>query len=199
MMRRGFTLIEVMLALFVTALVVTMAYGAMQGGLDTGTRLTAVRAGIEERAGAREVLANALRHAVPGVTGGPPVFELTDSLGPDGLPHDRLRFLTRGVVPPLGAGDAWAVSVVSDAHVVLDASTTAPREDGRLRGVFRGARGFDVRVLGAGHAARWMDRWDDPGLSPTAVSITFVGADGLPDGPPLVVRSTMETRPEGER
>jgi prepilin-type N-terminal cleavage/methylation domain-containing protein len=192
MTRRGFTLIELMLALVISSVVITLAYGAVRAGTDTGERAGRVRAGVQARAAARELLADALRHALPGVTGGSAVFELTDSIGSDGLPHDRLRFVTRGVLPPFGAGESWRVRVFADSGAVIDAVTAIPREEGRYHAELAGVRGLDVRVLPNGAGAPWRDVWDEVGRSPKAVSLSFVGADGRTDGPPLVVRLGLE-------
>ncbi|MFN8574643.1 MAG: prepilin-type N-terminal cleavage/methylation domain-containing protein [Gemmatimonadaceae bacterium] len=197
MRRRGFTLIELMIALVISLVVVTLAYGAVQTGMDTGERVQGVRTGIQERAAAREVLIDALRHALPGIAGGPAVFELIDSVGADGLPHDRLRLVTRGVLPPLGTGEGWLVTLGGTADVVMDAVTEQPQEEGRYRGVFRGARGLDIRVRGNAPGAPWREVWDDPGRAPSAVSVSFIGADGQPDRTPLVVRIGLESPLQG--
>ena len=192
MTRRGFTLIELMLALVISSLVITLAYGTVRAGTDTAERASRVRAGVQARGAAREILADALRHVLPGVTGGSPVFELTDSIGSDGLPHDVLRFVTRGVLPPFGAGDVWIVRVLVDSAVVIDAMTEVPRDGGRYRAALAGARGLDIRVLPYGAGAPWRDVWDDAGRRPKAVSLSFIGADGRLDGVPLVVRLEPE-------
>lgn len=195
MMRRGFTLIELMMALVISSVVITLAYGALRAGIDTGDRATAVREGVLGRAAAREVLADALRHMLPGGRGGPAVFELKDSVGTDGLPHDRVRFVTRGLVPPLGTGAVWLVQVSDrNGQVLLEAETEspAPGTGSHWEGTFPGARGLDVRALADGAAAPWTDLWDDPGVRPRAVALVGVGADGRPDGPPLVIRTDLE-------
>lgn len=192
MKRRGFTLIELMLALVISSVVITLAYGTVRAGTDTGERAGRVRAGVQARAAARALLVDALRHALPGVTGGSAVFELTDSTGADGLPHDVLRFVTRGVLPPFGSGDAWSVRVLVDSTVVVDAIAEAPRGAGRYHAALAAASGLDIRVLPYGAGAPWRDVWDDAGRRPKAVSLSFVGADGRGDGPPLVVRLGLE-------
>ncbi len=191
-MRRGFTLVELMIALVISLVVVTLAYGAVQTGLATSERVQGVRDGIQERAAAREVLVDALRHALPGIAGGPAVFELIDSVGADGLPHDRLRLVTRGMLPPLGTGEAWVVTLGGNDAVVIDAVADVPREEGRYHGVFAGARGLDIRVRADAPGAPWREVWDDAGRAPRAAWISFVGADGKPDGTPLVVRLGLE-------
>ena len=73
-MRRAFTLIEVLLALVITGLVVTLAYGTAQAGFDTQARLAEYRVVGESDAVVRSLLSDALRHAVDGVRGGEAVF-----------------------------------------------------------------------------------------------------------------------------
>ena len=190
MKRRGFTLIEIMVALVVTGLVVSVAYATLQAGFDTSERLTKAQDGDEREVVARAMLSNALRHAVPGTIGGEPVFVLRDE--PQG---DRLRFLTRGVSEPLGASEVWEVSLLT--------GPTGTQFDGRQVGnpsrsfttLLRRVNALSVRVRGRDFRDGWLETWNAPDRSPAAVYISFMNADGRVIGAPLMVRVGLEGNP----
>ncbi|MGZ8470574.1 MAG: PulJ/GspJ family protein, partial [Gemmatirosa sp.] len=73
--RRGFTLLEVMVALVVSAMVVTLAYGAAQAGFDTEARLREGQAAARATTAWRALLGDALRHVERGVADDDAVFE----------------------------------------------------------------------------------------------------------------------------
>lgn len=195
MRRRGFTLVEILVAVVVASLVVTMAYGTSQAGFDTEARLEAHRTGMEREAALRVLVADALRHALQGARGGDPVFDLADRLAADGSPADSLRFATRGVTPPLGASATWDVSLwVEDGALRLAATPRegeerSPAVTARLDGV----RGLDLRVLGRGPGAAWQHTWPERDLAPDALSYVVVGARG--GGTPVVLRRGLERAP----
>ena len=190
MKRRGFTLIEIMVALVVTGLVVSVAYATLQAGFDTSERLTNAHDGDEREIVARTMLSNALRHAVPGTIGGEPVFVVLDDARGDGL-----RFLTRGVSEPLGASEVWEVSLVPgsegtqfDAHEVGNPSRS-------FTTLLRRVNGLNVRVRGRDFRDGWLETWNAPDRSPVAVSISFLNADGRMIGAPLMARVGLEGTP----
>ena len=190
MRRRGFTLIEIMVALVVTGLVVSVAYATLQAGFDTSERLTNAQGGDERETVARAMLANALRHAVPGTIGGEPVFVLRDE--PQG---DGLRFLTRGVSEPLGASEVWEVSLLPgpegtqfDAHQVENPSRS-------FTTLLRRVNALSIRVRGRDFRDGWLETWNAPDRSPAAVSITFMNADVRVIGAPLLARVGLEGNP----
>jgi prepilin-type N-terminal cleavage/methylation domain-containing protein len=190
--RNAFTLIEVMVALVVTGLVVSLAYGAAQAGFDTEDRLDAHRAGQERAAAMRTLLADALRHQVEGVRGGDEVFALTDRVAPGGGSADSLCLTTRGMVAPLGGSEAWNVSLwlAGDTLQLLARPLAGgvPVE-ARLGKV----RTFDVQALGRGLAAGWSGTWPDGDVAPDAVSLTLGHAALSPSR--LVVRRGLERAP----
>ena len=124
--RRGFTLIEVVIALVITGLVVTLAYAAVQGGLDTRDRLARQREQREALVTVRAMIRDALRHALPGVPGGPEVFSLVSRATPAGLASDSVTFLTRGVAAPYGTSVAWRVTVNVDSAVSSGSGRAVP-------------------------------------------------------------------------
>lgn len=189
MRRRGFTLVEVMVGLVVGALVVTLGYGALQGGLDTGARMEAHRQDREAALVFHALLADAIRHALPGVGGGPAVFTLAHRMTADGRPADSLAFLSRGIVAPLGTSSAWRVTLAlrGDSLQLM----ARPDGDGREPPVVAtiGGTRLDIAVLGRGPLAAWSSAWPDAGVAPEAVRIGTGGAI------PLVVRVGLERAP----
>lgn len=192
MKRNAFTLVEVMVALVVTGLVVSLAYGAAQAGFDTEERLEAHRAGDEREGAMRALLVDALRHQVEGVRGGDEVFVLADRIAPGGGHADSLRLTTLGMLAPLGSSEAWTVSVWLAGDTLqlwaLPLSGGVPVE-ARLGGV----RTFDAQALGRGIAVPWVSTWPDADVSPDAVSLTLGHAVGAPVR--MVVRRNLERAP----
>lgn len=192
--RRGFTLLEVLVALVVTGLVVTVAYASVQGGLEAKQRLTTHAATAEAAVTVRATLRDALRHALPGVPGGPPVFTLQHRLAPDGRPSDSLAFLTRGVLPPYGTSTAWQVSVSVNAdglHVAAfpEGATGAVPIHADVPGI----TSFEVQAIGRGTVAAWQAGWPDAGVAPQAVMLAM--SDGRSAAVPLVARLSLERVP----
>lgn len=188
--RRGFTLLELMVGLVISGLVVTLGYSTLQGGLDTEARLTTHRLARESTLATRTMIADALRHGVPGVPGGPAVFVIVDRFDANGVPSDSLTFLSRGIVPPLGTSATWqvALQVTGDSlrFVAWPSEATSVPPVVATVGV---GRGFDVQVLGRGVLSAWTTRWPDPGVAPDAVRLS------IGDSQPLVVRTGLERTP----
>lgn len=192
MRRNAFTLIEVMVALVVTGLVVSLAYGAAQAGFDTEDRLDAHRAGQERAAAMRTLLADALRHQVEGVRGGDEVFALTDRVASGGGSADSLRLATRGLVAPLGGSATWNVSVWLAGDTLR--LSARPLAGGVPVEAWQGeVRSFDVQALGRGLSAEWSGTWPDGDVAPDAVSLTLGHASLSPSR--LVVRRGLERAP----
>lgn len=191
---RGFTLLEIMLALTVTGLVAALAYGALQAGLDTGSRLTSHTAAAEATQVARAMIAQAVRHAVPGIRGGDDVFSLSDRVGTRGEPADSLAFLSRGVVEPFGTGDAWRVVVWREGDSTrLEARREWATELPAIASTIRGDDAFDVTVLGRGDAAdAWRSTWDEPDVTPDAIAFAWGRGSA---GARSVVRIGLERAP----
>ncbi|MEP7380767.1 MAG: prepilin-type N-terminal cleavage/methylation domain-containing protein [Gemmatimonadota bacterium] len=196
MIRRGFTLIEVMIALMVSGMVATLAYAAAQAGFDTDARVSTYRDGVARDGVVRAILTDALRHQVDGVRGGATVFTLTDRSDADGRAADSLDVVTRGVAAPLGASATWRLSVWRAGDTLriegssLDgAAADRPPFSMRLDGVIA----FEVRTLGRGLSARWQAQWRDDDVAPDAFALLFARRDEHPE--PLVVRRGLERAP----
>lgn len=181
-LRRGFTLVEVMIALLIGSVVVLLAYATLTAGLDTQTRLAAAREVDAESSAMRAMIGDALRHAVAG-----------DASDPEGMHTDdagaSLHFVTRGIDAPMGGSARWQVSISTDSTGI---SMRAQSPDGGrtpLTLTARRGRDLAVRFLPA-VSMDWRDRWEDPSRLPEAVELRFLDAQGHDLMPPLVARTT---------
>ena len=168
-------LLELMVALVISATVVLLAYATLRGGLDTEARVLAAREQVSVHAVLRTLLSDGLRHGAGIVVGG------VDAAAPE------LRFATRGLNAVQGAGDALQVRLhVDSGAVVLDADAIdGSRLPLRLRD--SSVHGFTTRYRAIGDDA-WRDRWDDSTRLPDAVELRWQDRGGRPAGVPLVVR-----------
>jgi general secretion pathway protein J len=184
--QRGFTLIEVMVALVVTGMVVSLAYGTLRAGLDARERLDDRRARAESLVALRAVLGDALRHVERGVAD-------DDTVPAMSAAGAALLLATRGLAPPQGAGERWRLTLAATTEGVrLDA---APERAGGVpvRLLVHEARALEVRVLPYAGAA-WSRGWTRPSAAPAAVAVRLLDGDGRDLAPPLIAR----TRPAGE-
>lgn len=186
MRRHGFTLLEVMVALVVTGLVVSMAWAAAQAGLDTEGHLARVRDHEERELVARTMLAGAFRHAVPGTIGGAPVFVLRDG------PSDELTFQTRGVTEPLGASGRWEVTLLAMDAGLLVAGRPMEGDGAAFSVTLPRARAVNVHVRGRDARDGWLESWPAPDRSPAAVRVQFLDDGGRAVGAPLLARVGRE-------
>ena len=193
----GFTLLELMVALVVTGVVALLAYGAANAGFSTSDRLQRYQSTVEAQAIVRSLLLDALRHPPEG--GGAAMndvlFAMDESTTGDGVAVDRVRFVSRGLVPPLGASDRWAVSLgAAEAGVRLTALPVGAT-DAAVDMILAGVHGLDARVLDRSADSVWLDRWEVTGRVPAAVALAFLTERGEPIGAPLVVHSALEAVP----
>lgn len=186
--RAAFTLVEVLVALVITGLVTSVAYAALQGGIDTRERLERHHDRTEALTATRGLIASTIRHALPGVRGGAATFSLVP-----GVRSDSVHLLSRGVVEPHGTSAAWSVTfwVRDDTlhlhGVPLDGSAPA------VTTAIAGVASLRLRVLARGSFASWSDRWEDPSVTPTAVRLTWTDPAGRTAD--QVVRVGLERAP----
>lgn len=171
--RGGFTLVEVMVAVVITALVVAATAAAMETSLDVRQRMHAKRDELRARMAWRAMITTALRNVRPAAGPDDTTFLLLDGTSPDGMPSDRLVFFTAGTFPPLTPGVDWIVSLgASEDGLHLTASPpgilSAPV---RMRSPSPIA-GLQVYVLGQ-RGGVWRTEWLDPLARPAAVRIEF--------------------------
>jgi prepilin-type N-terminal cleavage/methylation domain-containing protein len=191
--RRGFTLIELMAAIVVTSVVALLAYGTARTGIDTSERLDRRRSAIEAQMIVRSLLLDALRH--PPEEGGASMndmlFSIDDRTNGEGLPVDEVRFVSRGVIPPLGATSMWTVTLVPTDEGVRMVAVSNANGAAPIDALLPGARGLNARVLYRVEDLDWSDRWDAPGRVPAAIALDFLTEQGTAASPPLVVRAAL--------
>ena len=183
--RRGFTLIEMMIALVIGSVVVVLAYATLRAGMDVQSRVTAAREADQTTVAFRAILNDALRHAVTGDardSGG--LRTVTDASGRT----TRLVFVSRGITAPLGGSDAWQIGLSADSTGVILDATALDSARAPLRLLARGPQAFAVRFL-ALDDQRWRTQWNDPTRLPEAVEVSFLDAQGRATMAPLVSRT----------
>jgi prepilin-type N-terminal cleavage/methylation domain-containing protein len=179
--RRGVTLLEVVLAVTVAAVVGLAAASALQAASVAAEQVTRARRAAEGEGRLRTLLTDAARHIPPA--------SMVDGarLRLDGDPaRPVLRFASRGVVPPFGTGAIWWVTVWQSADSLL--VETAPPAMSTLRArrlVVPRVATLAVRVLDT-EALPWHERWSLAGRLPQVLEVAWTLPAAAP--PPLRVR-----------
>jgi len=183
--KRGFTLLEVLVAIVLLGIVVLLVYGTAGATLDTERRLAEWRQGFQTSRAWQATIEDALRNAYPAPARGDTAFLLETEYAAGGRPMDRLRFVTAGAFPPLTPDADWEVTLEATASgLALLATPIGVAAPPRLILGRPEIRGLDVRVLTWGQAGQWSERWQFPSLIPVAVELTYWGEDG-PLSPPV--------------
>lgn len=192
--RSGFTLIELMLALVLTAVVALLVYGTVQAGIDTRLRLESTLRERQTARAVRAILEDALRNIREPSSSVDSVFLLFQSDGSGGRPADRLHFLSGGGLPPLSTEADWVVMLEPTPNGLrLSAAAIGVRSSPRLLALLPGVVGVEVRVK-APNAPEWSRGWANPALLPRGVSITF-WADSGAVADPVEVALPLGGRP----
>ncbi len=190
MMKRGFTLVEVIVAMLLTGVVALLAYGSMQAGFDSSDRISAYRSGAEAEALTRSILIDALRHPAEAPSGGPRSLQLS-AVAVDGTTSNVLSFVTRGVIPPLGASSLWMMTVgPSPSGLSLSAKSLDDPSQPDINAVLGSVRRLRVRVLRSTEGAVWENAWNSQREIPAAIEIVFIDSAGRESGPAMLVRMT---------
>lgn len=177
MNRRGFTLMEIMIALTVTALVATLAAAALHAGMDVRERVQEHRLTVDAEARAATWLGVMLRHPPAASAVDEALFTITR--GSDG--NASATFLSQGVETPAGTGTIWRVSlsVLVDGLHIRAIPTGTSRARIPMETVLPHVRQLDVEAFqaasvtsGAG-AATWRSDWPVLRSMPSAVRITM--------------------------
>ena len=173
MTRRGFTLLELLVAIVLTGVVALLVYGAVRAASDTEARLVTSRRHWQSHRGMRTLLEDALRNARPPMRAGAPAFSLQVATSSAGVPQDRLTFVTRGGFPPLTADADWRVTIEpTPTGLSASAIPLGVRTPLRLAAVLPGVSGLEIRVLAPG-TSEWNRQWAFPATFPRAVTLTF--------------------------
>ncbi len=183
--RRGFTLVEVMIALVIGGVVVTLAYATLRAGMDVEARVTEAREADVSMTTFRAMLSDALRHAAIGDSRDVPGLHTeVDGLGR----ISRLAFASRGITAPLGGSGSWQVRLSTDSTGVVLNATAIDSARAPLRLVARGSHAFTLRFLGADEV-NWRTTWEDRTRLPSAVEVRFLDREGHDTMAALVART----------
>ena len=191
--RRGFTLLELIVSIAIAGMIALLVYGSASAGFDTRDALARHPAGAEAELKLRSMLTDALRHASDESNPGSLTFELVDATDVRGMPMDRLTFLTRGIVPPVGASALWRVTISVSANGLVLAASPADAQSAtaQVAAVVPQIRGLDVSVMSLADRS-WGNLWPSSGQIPSAVRVTMHDAEGRVAGAPVVVRLGLE-------
>lgn len=189
--RAGFTLIEVLVSIVLTAVVSLLVYGVVQAARDTGTKLADNRQSLHSALVMRLLLEGALASAQTTFRSADTAFMLENKETPQGVPQDRLTFVTSGDFPPLSPGADWMVKLApSRQGLLLIGGPIGIRAPSRTLALLPGITGLSVRVRHQALGPDWSEEWGFPAVLPEAVELTY-WTDSGPVGVPLTVSLAM--------
>lgn len=190
-MRRGFTLLEIVVALTIAGLIALAVRATLSAGMDTEERVQHHVARTEGDARFRVLLMQALRHMTDAPAPGLAPFTMRDTLV-DGVASNVVEFYSRGLAPSAGSGSAMHVRVAPAA----DGLTIEGRGAGGVltwSGLAPGIRAMRARLRTP--AGDWVADWPRTLQHPSAVEIEFAPkADGR-TLVPLVTATALEGPP----
>lgn len=182
---RGFTLVELVIALTLTGTIALLVYGAANAALDAQTRLEEQRLEAQSVRAWDALIEDALRNARPPRVYGEPAFVLESDYDAVGRPQDRLWFITAGGTPPLTPDSDWEVTIEPTSAgvrmIALPVGVDAPPRQWMSRPEITG---LDMRVLEESPGQQWRDTWRFPRMVPRAIELTYWTNAG-PAGPPV--------------
>jgi len=192
--RAGFTLLEVILALVLTAIAVAIASAALRTATVARERVATHRSTLERDARWRAMLTDMLRHPPSAESVDEPLLSIVPSRNPGVTGSGRLVFLSKGVRAPYGTGTTWRVTLdVADDGLVLEAVPIgASGETTTLRTVLADVSSLTVRVLearegqasaDAGANGGWRSDWPLAQARPAAIALDL----GSPEMRPALV------------
>jgi len=188
---RGFTLVEILLALSIGAALLVIMFGGIRAGLDAWGRGEARAIALEHGRSLAQVLGQAVTGTYP--YRGTLIKDTAVGIIFDGQP-DRLTFVT--VSPPIANPIPiafTAVTVSRDDQGLAMRQLVLPNFErlDRVAPVLVDSSVIGVRFRYLGNNEAWKDRWDmsKEDSLPRAVEILLVAADGSRrvEQPPIVV------------
>jgi prepilin-type N-terminal cleavage/methylation domain-containing protein len=182
--RAGFTLIEVLVSIVLTAVVSLLVYGAVQTARDTQARIAEERQSLQSALAMRLLLETALAGAQATFLAGDTMFALENRLSPRGIPQDRLTFVASGDLPPLSPGADWIVTLEPTRQGLrLEGGPLGIVTPARLLALLPGITGLAVRVRHPSLGPDWTEKWSSHAGLPEAVELSYwtdSGQVGLP-------------------
>lgn len=215
--RAGFTLIEVITAIALTAIVTAIASAAVASASDARATTLRHQLTLDAESRFRVVLTDMLRHAPAADAVNEPLLRITPHEGvtigdvADGdVTNDdvtgangdmQLVFLSQGVSQPFGTGRIWRVTVRPGANGIELLAEAIGRGDPLvpLRTTLPHRRRLRVAVLEAAAAgtSQWRNDWPVERSRPALVKLTLEGSPGTMPAAPLVVDLSPLALPAG--
>ncbi len=182
--RLGFTLIEVLVSIVLTAVVSLLVYGAAQAARDTQARIADERHTLQKALAMRLLLEGALAGAQTALMAPDTMFLLEKRVSTRGIPQDRLTFVTSGDLSPLHHGADWIVTLEPTLDGLrLTGGAMGIRTPSRRLALLPGVTGLAVRVRDPGEGSDWLEEWNFLAVLPAAVELTYwtdSGSVGFP-------------------
>jgi prepilin-type N-terminal cleavage/methylation domain-containing protein len=182
--RSGFTLIEVLVSIVLTAVVSLLVYGAAQAARGTQVRIASERHSLQSALAMRLLLEGALASAQTGYRPEDTVFVVENRVNARGVPQDRVTFVASGDFPPLSPGADWVVTLEPTREGLrLSGQPRGFRTTGRVLALLPGVTGLGIRVRVPGNDPAWSRDWNFPTALPEAAELTYwsnSGSVGLP-------------------
>jgi prepilin-type N-terminal cleavage/methylation domain-containing protein len=189
--RSGFTLIEVLVSIVLTAVVALVVYGAVGAARDTQARIAHERKSLQSALAMRLLLGGALAGAQATFLAADTTFVLENRTNARGIPQDRVTLTTSGNLPPLSSGADWIVTLeASGQGLRLVGRPMGFRAPARLLALLPGVSGLSVRVRHLDLGGNWSDEWPSPEVLPEAVELVY-WTESAPVGVPLTVSLAM--------
>jgi len=185
--RRGFTLLELVVAIVLTGVVALLVYGAARAAVDTESRLAERRRAVQSDVAWQALLVDALRNVRSPQDHDRATLAVEPGSDASGRPRDRLTFITAGGTAPLTGDADWLVTVESTGGGLM--MLAAPLAiDAPARGIAgkRGVTGFRVRAHSGVPGSDWAEGWSNRRALPAALELSF-STDSGPAGPPIVL------------
>lgn len=175
---RGFTLLEILVAVVLTSLIALIAYSVLQVSLGARDRLTLALNSAQRSRATREVLVDALRNLRTPQRRGDTTFVLGG---------DTLTFVSAGGGAPLDAECDWRVTIApANGGLRFYATPVGRAPVVAVSFLLPGVTRMDVRVL-APTGNDWLDTWAPTMITPRAVAITLWDHSRVIDPPVRVV------------
>ena len=189
--RAGFTLIEVLVSIVLTAVVSLVVYGAVGAARDTQSRITEERRSLQSALAMRLLLGGALAGTQATFLAPDTMFVLENRINGQGIPQDRITLATSGNFPPLSSGTDWIVTLeASGQGLRLVGRPMGIRAPARLLALLPGVTGLSIRVRHLDLGGNWSDEWPTPAVLPEAVELVY-WTESAPVGVPLTVSLAM--------